>query len=181
MSRRNSRQYRRAPLPIQMLATARSRCAAGLLSAVLLSAAMGCAAPAPELSADTAKALQAQVLAITEAAAADDPARSLALLDELGIKLDQAAAHGGLSSERRQTIQTAVDAVRADLAVQQAAADAARAASEQAAAAAAAAAAEQAAAAAVAPPPPVVVAPAPVPAGDDKGKDQGKGKGQGKD
>lgn len=184
MSRRNNRQHLRPPLSLQVLATARSRCTAVLLGAVLLGAAPACAAPAPELSADTARTLQAHVLAVTEAAAADDPARSLKLLDDLGIKLDQAAASGGLSSKRHQNIRVAVDAVRADLAAQQAAADAARAAAEQAAAEQAAADAERAAAqqaaAAAGAPPPVAVVPEPVPPDSDKDKGKGQENGKGK-
>lgn len=168
-----------------MAAMAASRCRAVLLSALLLlGTASGCSAPAPELNAETASTLQAQVLAVTEAAAANDPAGSLARLDELGTKLDQAAAAGGVSSNRHQSIRSAIDAVRADLTAQQAAAQAAHAAEK---AAAEQAAAEQAAAeraaAEQAVPPPAVNAPAPVPADNsqDRGKTPEKGKGPGKD
>lgn len=182
MNRRNSPYPRGTKTSLLMAARAASHSKAVLLGAVLLlGTAAGCSAPAPELNAETASTLQAQVLAVTEAAAANDPAGSLARLNELGTKLDQAAASGGVSSNRHQSIRSAIDAVRADLTAQQAAAQATeQAAAEQAAAEQAAAeraAAEQAA------PPPAVVAPAPVPADNsqDRGKASEKGKGPGKD
>ncbi len=145
--------------------------AASLLSAVLLAGVLaGCGAPAPELGSEAARQLQSQVRAVSEAAAADDPAGSLKLLDALVTELDQAAANGDVSFKRHQSIRAAIDAVRADLTAKQAAAEAARLAAEQQAAAAAAAAASTA-------PPPALVAPAPVPA--DNGKAKGKGKGNG--
>jgi hypothetical protein len=168
----------------------RASAAAGLLAgAVLLAGALaGCGAP-PELRPDTARQLQSQVLAVTEAAAAKDPAGSLKLLDALATRLDQAAASGDVSFRRHQSIRTAIDAVRADLTAQQAAAETARRAAEQIAAEQAAAAetarraaeqiaAEQAAAAqaAAVAPPPAAVAPAPVPANTSKAKGKDKGK-----
>ncbi|MET1021879.1 MAG: mucin-associated surface protein [Arthrobacter sp.] len=155
--------------------------AGGLLGTVLLAATLAGCAAAPELDRGAARQLQSQVLAVTEAAAANDPAASLKLLDELVLKLDEAAARGEVSFNRHQSIRKSVDAVRADLTAQQAAAEAARVAAEQEAAAkaaadqAAAAAAAQAAAAAAPPAPPAVV-PAP-PA--NNGKVKGKGKGNG--
>ncbi|PVZ58884.1 mucin-associated surface protein [Arthrobacter sp. H-02-3] len=157
------------------------RTPAGLLAGVLLAGALaGCGSPAPELDRDAAKQLQSQVLAVSEAAAANDPAGSLKLLDDLLTRLDAAAANGEVSFKRHQSIKSSIDAVRADLAAQQAAAE--RAAADKAAAEKAAAdqaAAEQAAAAqaaaAAAQPAPAAVAPAPGPAG--KAKEKGKGKG----
>ena len=64
--------------------------------------------------------LQSQVLAVTEAAAANDPAASLKHLDELVLKLDEAAARGEVSFKRHQSIRKSVDAVRADLNARQA-------------------------------------------------------------
>lgn len=149
-------------------------------SALLTGALAGCTA-APELDRAAARELQSQVLAVTEAAAADDPAASLKHLDELVLKLDEAAGRGDVSFTRHQSIRKSVDAVRADLSARQAeaeaAAEAARLAAEQDAAAQAAAAAQAdadaaaAAAAAAAAPPPAVAPPA----------DTGKGKGKGKD
>lgn len=147
-----------------------------LLGTALLSGTVAGCAPAPELDRDAARQLQSQVLAVTEAAAANDPAASLQQLDGLVVKLDEAAARGEVSFKRHQSIRASVETVRADLTAQQA--EAARAAAEQEAAAqAAAAAAAQAeaaataAAAAAAAPPPVVAPPA------DNGKSKGKGKG----
>ena len=148
-----------------------------LLGAVLLTGTLAGCGATPELDRDAARQLQSQVLAVTEAAAADDPAESLKHLDELVLKLDGAAARGEVSFQRHQSIRTSIDTVRADLGTRQAEAEAeaARVAAEQnAAAQAAAAAAAQAradAAAAAAPPP--AVAPSP-PAGTGKGKDKGK-------
>jgi hypothetical protein len=174
------------------------RTPAGLLTVVLLAGALAaCGSPAPELDRNAATQLQSQVLSVSQAAAAHDPAGSLKLLDRLITRLDAAAANGEVSFKRHQSIKAAIDAVRADLAAQQAAAAAARAAAEHAAAAKAAAAraaaekaaadkaaaekaqaeaaaakaaAEQAAAAKAA-------APAPAPAPGGKGKPKGKGKG----
>lgn len=151
-----------------------------LLGAALLTGTLAGCAPAPELDRDAARQLQSTVLAVTEAAAANDPATSLKRLDELVLTLDEAAARGEVSFKRHQSIRKSVDSVRADLNARQAEAEAARVAAEQEAAAqAAAAAAAQAeadAAAAAAQAPPPAVAPAP-PAGKDKGKGKGKGDG----
>ena len=144
-----------------------------LLGALLFTGALAGCAPAPELDRGAAGQLQSAVLAVTEAAAANDPAASLKHLDELVLKLDEAAARGEVSFKRHQSIRKSVDAVRADLTARQA--EAARVAAEQEAAAqAAAAAAAQAeaaaaAAAAAAQAPPPAVAPAP-PANKGKGK-----------
>lgn len=157
--------------------------AVGLLAAAVLAAALaGCSAPPAELGQDAAKQLQSQVLAVTEAAAANDIAGSLKQLDELVIKLDDAATRGEVSFKRHQSIRSSVEAVRADLTAQQAAAaaaEAARVAAEQEAAAQAdAKAAADAAAAAAAAARPVVIAPAPVQENPEKG---GKAKGKDKD
>ncbi|MET1066126.1 MAG: mucin-associated surface protein [Arthrobacter sp.] len=152
-----------------------------LLGAVLLAGVLAGCAAAPELDRGAARQLQSQVLAVTESAAVDDPAASLKLLDELVLKLDEAAARGEVSFKRHQSIRKSVDTVRADLSARQAAAEAAKVAAEQEAAAqAAAAAAAQAdaaaAAAAAAPAAPPAVAPAPP---VNNGKAKGKGKGNG--
>lgn len=149
-----------------------SALAAIVLGAVLLA---GCSAPAPDLDREAAAQLQSKVLAVTQAAAANDPAASLTLLDELARELDEAASGGAVSFKRHQSVRSAIDAVRAELASQQAA----KAAADQEAAAQAAA---KAAADAVAAPP-VAAAPAPAPAviapaPENPGKG---GKGKGKD
>ncbi|MGY2743358.1 mucin-associated surface protein [Arthrobacter sp. UYCu723] len=140
-----------------------------LLSTALLTGALaGCGVPAPELDRDAASQLQSKVLAVTQAAAANDPSTSLKLLDDLVTQLDEAADRGAVSFKRRQSVRTSIDAVRTDLTAQQAAAEAARVAAEREAAAQAAAAAAQA---------PVV---APAPGNSDKGdKPKNKGKGNG--
>lgn len=154
------------------------------ITAVLLAAALaGCGAPAPDLGRDAAQQLQSQVLAVSKAAAANDPAGSLKLLDGLLTSLDTAAANGEVSFKRHQSIKSSIDAVRADLTAQKAAADkaaadkaaAAKAAADKAAADKAAAdkaAADKAAAAQAA----AAAAAAPAPGG---GKPKGKGKGKG--
>ena len=158
--------------------SSRALLAGWLLGTVLLTGTLAGCAPAPELDRDAARQLQSKVLAVTEAAAGNDPAASLKHLDELVLNLDEAAARGEVSFKRHQSIRKSVDTVRADLTARQAEADAARVAAEQEAAAQAAAAAaakaEADAAAAAAQAPPPAVAPAP-PA------DNGKGKGKGKD
>ena len=166
----------------------RLRLAGAVLGMALVTASLGGCAAAPDLDRDAARQLQSKVLAVTGAAAANDPAASLKHLDALVLELDEAAARGEVSFKRHQSISKSVDAVRADLKARQAEAEAARVAAEQKAKAAAdkaaadkaaadkarrrQAAAAQAAAAAAAPPPAVAPAPA------DKGKPKGKGKGK---
>lgn len=117
--------------------------AAGLVSAALT----GCSTAAPDLEHDAAQQLQAKVLTVSEAAAGNDPAAALKSLDELVAQLDASAADGGVSFKRHQSIMTAIEAVRADLAAAQAQSEAAAAAEAAAAEAAAAAAQESQAAA----------------------------------
>ena len=166
----------------------RYRVSASLLAGLLAAGALaGCGSPAPELGSGAARQLQSEVLAVSEAAAANDTAGSLKHLDDLLTRLDAVAASGEVSFRRHQSIKSSIDAVRADLTAQQAA-EAARKAAEKAAADKAAAdkaAAEQAAAAQAAAqvaaartaPAAVAPAPAPAPAGKGKSKDKGKGKG----
>ena len=170
----------------------RGRLAGAVLGMALVTASLGGCAATPDLDRNAARQLQSKVLAVTGAAAANDPAASLKHLDALVLDLDEAAARGDVSFKRHQSISKSVDAVRADLKARQAEAEAARVAAEQKAKAAAdkaaadkaaaekaaaekaaaQAAAAQAAAAAAAPPPAVAPAPA------DKGKSKGKGKGK---
>jgi Meckel syndrome type 1 protein len=158
---------------------------AALLAGLLAAGALAGCGPAPELGRGAASQLQAQVLSVSQAAAANDRAGALKHLDELLTRLDAAAASGEVSFRRHQSIKSSIDAVRADLVAQQAAAEAARKAAEAASAkqAAAAQAAAQAAAAAKAAPaaaaPAPARAPAPAPAPAAKGKPKGKGKGKG--
>jgi hypothetical protein len=152
--------------------------AIGLLSIGLVA----CGGTAPELETGAAGQLQQRVLAVTKAAAGNDPAKALKSLDQLSSELDAAAAAGQVSFKRHQSITAAIASVRTGL-------TAAHAAKKSAAAAAAKASAAKAAAEAAqqSPPPvtaPVAVAPAPapapvpVPAADDKsgeGSDNGNG------
>ena len=88
-----------------------------LLIAVLLAgAAAGCSSPAPVKGADAGLVLQSQVLAVTEAAAANDPDGTLKLLDELAAKVDQTAMAGDITFQRHQTIMAAINALRTELA-----------------------------------------------------------------
>ncbi|HEX9229863.1 MAG TPA: mucin-associated surface protein [Arthrobacter sp.] len=156
----------------------RLRLAGAVLGMALVTASLASCSAAPDLDRNAARQLQSKVLAVTGAAAANDPAASLKLLDAFVLELDEAAARGEVSFRRHQSISKSVDAVRADLKARQA--EAARVAAEQKAKAAAdnaaadkaaaEAAAAQAAAAAAAPPPAVAPAPA------DRGKSKGKGK-----
>lgn len=161
------------------------RLAGAVLGMALVTASLASCAAAPDLDRKAARQLQSKVLAVSGAAAANDPAASLKHLDAFVLELDEAAARGEVSFRRHQSISKSVDAVRADLKARQA--EAARVAAEQKAKAAAdkaaadkaaadkaaadKAAAQAAAAAAAAAPPPAV---APVPA--HKGKSKGKGR-----
>lgn len=162
-----------------------------LAGCLAVAALAGCAPSAPDLESRTAKELQAQVLAVSAAAAAADPDTGLRSLDALVGRLTGAAANGEVSFKRHQSIMKAVEAVRADLVAAKAAkAAAAKAEAERAAAAkasaareaAAKAAAEAAAQSAVVSQPPAA-APGPdagrQPAGEgrDKGSNRGKGSG----
>lgn len=162
---------------------------AGCLAAAALA---GCTPSAPDLDPGTGRDLQAQVLAVTAAAAADDPATGLRSLDELVGHLTGAAANGEVSFKRHQSIMKAVEAVRADLLAAQAKkAAAAKAAAERAAAAKEAAAKEAAAKAAAeraaaesaaagqAPAPAAGPAEGSQPAGESRVKGSNKGKGGG--
>ncbi|CAH0208674.1 hypothetical protein SRABI83_02085 [Arthrobacter sp. Bi83] len=94
----------------------RLRVGTRLLAAGLAVAALaGCAPAAPDLDSKTGTELQAQVLAVSTAAANEDPSTGLRILDELAEHLTRAAANGDVSFKRHQSIMKAIDAVRADL------------------------------------------------------------------
>lgn len=175
-----------------------ARLGAALLLAISL---VACGTAESGLERGTAHRLQEHVLGVSRAAAANDPAAALAGLDTLEAEVDDAARSGRISEDRRRSIMTSAEAVRADLtATLDAAAEAAKAAkaAEEATASAAAeaAAAEAAAAEAAAAEKakadadaaataeevstaPVVVAPPPMPAapGPQQGRgNEGKGK-----
>lgn len=114
-----------------------NRRVAGAALALIIGAGAlgGCASPAPDLDTAAAGQLQSRVLAVTQAAAADDSPGALKQLDELTTALDTAAADGKVSFKRHQSIKSSIDAVRNDLnariAQQQAAKDAAAKAAEE--------------------------------------------------
>ena len=155
-----------------------ARASATLAMGLLAFGLVACGGTAPELETDAASQLQQRVLAVTKAAAGNDPAKALKSLEQLSSELDAAAAAGQVSFKRHQSITVAIDSVRTGLASAQAA-------KKSAAAAAAKAAAAKAAADAVKQSPspvtaPVVVAPAPAPtpvpdAGEKGRESSGKG------
>ncbi|MFJ5694462.1 mucin-associated surface protein [Arthrobacter sp. NPDC093125] len=157
-----------------------ARASATLAIGLLAFGLVACGGTAPELETDAASQLQQRVLAVTKAAAGNDPAKALKSLEQLSSELDAAAAAGQVSFKRHQSITVAIDSVRTGLASAQAA-------KKSAAAAAAKAAAAKAAADAVKQSPspvtaPVVVAPAPAPtpvpdAGEKGRESSGKGNG----
>ena len=150
-----------------------SRASATLAMGLLTFGLVGCGGTEPELETAAASQLQQRVLAVTKAAAGNDPAKALKSLDQLSSELDAAAAAGQVSFKRHQSITVAIDSVRTGLASAQTAKKSAAAAAAKAADAKAAAdAAKQSpspvtAPVAVAPAP----APAPVPAAGDKGRE----------
>jgi hypothetical protein len=169
------------------------------IAALVLGALLaGCGPVETGLQRDAALQLQARVLGVSEAAAANDPARALTSLDALKTQLETSARNGDVSEERHRRISTIIAAVRADLngiieADIAAQAAAAKAAQDKAAAVAAADKASKAAteseaatepqnpAPVIPDPAPVAPAPAPVPvpAPADNGKgNEGKGKGK---
>ena len=169
----------------------RTRGKLGLATALVLAATLaGCSPPETGLPPDTARQFQERVLAVSEAANANDHSTALKTLESLEGDVAAAAGTGLVSGERRRRILTSITAVRADLtaAIDNAAA-AAKAAAEAAAAAAAEAdqaraqaeaEAEAAAAASTAQQytAPGVAAPAPAPANapEQKRGNEGKGK-----
>jgi peptidoglycan hydrolase CwlO-like protein len=123
---------------------------------------VGCGGTEPELETAAASQLQQRVLAVTKAAAGNDPAKALKSLDQLSSELDAAAAAGQVSFKRHQSITVAIDSVRTGLTSAQTAKKSAAAAATKAADAKAAAdAAKQSPSPVTAP---VTVAPAPAPA-----------------
>jgi hypothetical protein len=157
-----------------------ARASATLAMGLLAFGLVACRGTAPELETAAASQLQQRVLAVTKAAAGNDPAKALKSLEQLSSELDAAAAAGQVSFKRHQSITVAIDSVRTGLASAQAAKKSAAAAAAKAAAAKAA-----ADAAKQSPPPvtaPVVVAPAPAPtpvpdAGEKGRESSGKGNG----
>ena len=167
----------------------RTRGKLGLATALVLAATLaGCSPPETGLPPDTARQFQERVLAVSEAANANDHSTALKTLESLEGDVAAAAGTGLVSGERRRRILTSITAVRADLtaaidnaaAAAKAAAEAAAAAAAEADQARAQAEAEAAAAASTAQQytAPGVAAPAPAPANapEQKRGNEGKGK-----
>lgn len=66
-------------------------------------------------SPEVAARLQSEVLSVSSAAAAGDPATALARLDELSAALADAKANDQLTAARFESISTSIDLVRSDL------------------------------------------------------------------
>lgn len=174
-----------SPEPRGGLARVTARCVSVATAFVLVGTLAACGPADSGLKKDTARQFQERVLAVTQAAAGNDPAAALSALDGLEADVAAAADRGDVSEDRRRSITTATAAVRADL-TQALAAAVAAAATAKAKAAEEAAAQKQAeadAAAEAAASNPAPVAPAPVPApapAEEGGENDNKGKGKGK-
>ncbi|WP_407344000.1 hypothetical protein [Pengzhenrongella phosphoraccumulans] len=127
-----------------------SRGAARLAIAVLVTGLLtGCAGAPPDLTDDAGARLQADVLEVTRAAAANDLPSARAALETLTTQLSTDRESGAVSPDRGQLIEASIVLVAADLtSLEQAEADAKAAATKAAAAKAAATKAAQDAAAA---------------------------------
>ena len=86
-------------------------CAVSLVTGAL----SGCALIPHVPDSPAALRMQASVSAVTQAAAADDPAGAIAALDALEVQLKQDTASGAISADRSARIQASIDLVRADL------------------------------------------------------------------
>jgi len=89
------------------------RIAAALAGIALIAGLSGCAAPALDEAA--AAQLQDSVLAVADSAASGDLPGAVAGLDELQTELDAAIDADLVTAARAAGIQTAINAVRADL------------------------------------------------------------------
>ncbi len=83
--------------------------------ALVTAALSGCAPIVPGIDSAAASRMQASVSAVTQAAAADDPARAIAGLDALEAQLRRDTASGAINTDRSARIQAAIDLVRTDL------------------------------------------------------------------
>jgi hypothetical protein len=156
-----------------------ARASATLAIGLLAFGLVACGGTEPELETVAASQLQQHVLAVTKAAAGNDPGKALKSLDQLSSELDAAAAAGQVSFKRHQSITVAIDSVRTGLTSAQAAKKSAAAAAAKAAAAKVAADAAKQSSPVTAP---VAVPPAPAPtpvhdAGDKGRESSNKGNG----
>lgn len=92
----------------------RMRNVALVMLAVVL-ALSGCTVQNTDYSAQTARPLQEQVLAVAESSVAGDPEASLTHLDELAAILKDARAKDTISAERYASITASIALVRTDL------------------------------------------------------------------
>lgn len=93
-----------------------ARVTAAICAVALISASLsGCAPIDQGIDADAAARMQISVSAVTQAAAAGDPAVAIAALDELETQLKQNMATGAISADRSARIQASIDLVRVDL------------------------------------------------------------------
>ena len=86
--------------------------------AVLFATALmvaGCSSAPTPIDATVSTELQSGVVEIADAAATGDFEAGLTRLDELQAQLDAAIDTGGVTAQAAVAIQTAIDAVRADL------------------------------------------------------------------
>ena len=86
-----------------------------ITAAIVVPLLAGCAQPAPDLSPAAATRLQADVLAVSRASAADDLPAARAALAALTKTLASARDGRGLSAERQNVIEASIAAVAADL------------------------------------------------------------------
>lgn len=82
---------------------------------LMLGVLTACSVPQPELADAAAAALQSRAAAIRTAAAGGDYRAALKALDGLAEDLNRAAGQGEVSFPRYQSIDAAVDRLRADL------------------------------------------------------------------
>ncbi|WP_208324170.1 hypothetical protein [Diaminobutyricimonas sp. TR449] len=78
----------------------------------------GCASGQPAYSEDAAAELQQQVLTVSEASAAGEFETAVMRLDELVVLANDSLARHLITPERHQSILSAIDLVRADLAAE---------------------------------------------------------------
>lgn len=86
-----------------------------LMVATLLVLAPACSAQTPELSVDAARDLQSRLPEVRQAAAGNDYARALGLLEQFKKDLDAAAGDGKMTFARYQGISSALEDVRNEL------------------------------------------------------------------
>lgn len=92
-----------------------SKLPSALMVATLLVLAPACSAQTPELSVDAARDLQSRLPEVRQAAAGNDYARALGLLEQFKKDLDEAAGDGKMTFARYQGISSALEDVRNEL------------------------------------------------------------------